>query len=111
MITQGRLPASVLDQHVEPFINHLQAAAYADRTLRKKRIVARAFSQWMTRKRVAIEYLSDEHIAAFIARSPRNCREHMRAERAAMRLFFQYLRAAGVLQAPAQPQKEPRTKQ
>ena len=58
----------------------------------------------MTRKRVAIDDLSDEHIAAFVSRSPRHCRERMRAERAAMRLFFQYLRDAGALQTPAQPQ-------
>jgi hypothetical protein len=34
MITQGRLPDGVLDNHVEPFINHLRAAAYAERMLR-----------------------------------------------------------------------------
>ena len=43
MLTQGRLPGSVLDKHVEPFINHLRAAAYAERTLRRSELSPEPF--------------------------------------------------------------------
>jgi site-specific recombinase XerD len=99
MTTADRAPESVLDNHIEPFINHLRAAGYAERTLRKKQTVARAFSRWAKRKRAGIDDLNDEHVTEFIVRSPRRCREHVRSELAAMRLFVRYLRAAGTVQS------------
>ena len=46
-------PESLLDNHIEPFLKHLRAAGYAERTLRKKRTVARAFARWTRRKQIA----------------------------------------------------------
>jgi len=104
MNTPDRAPGSELDKQIEPFLNHLRAAGYAERTLRKKRTVARAFTQWAKRKQIVIGDLNDNHLTAFIARSPRRCREHVRSEQTAMRLFFRYLRTAGAVRTPNPPQ-------
>jgi site-specific recombinase XerC len=100
MSTPDRAPGSELDNQIEPFLNHLRAAGYAERTLRKKRTVARAFTRWAKRKPIVIDDLNDNHVSAFIARSPRRCREHVRSEQTAMRLFLRYLRAAGAVRTP-----------
>ena len=42
---EGGTPGSLLDEHIEPFLKHLCAAGYAERTLRKKRTVAEAFAR------------------------------------------------------------------
>lgn len=105
MITpQDRTPQSLLDNHIEPFLNHLRVAGYAERTLRKKQTVARAFARWAERKRVTMHDLNDNHVAAFVARSPRRRRVHVKFELAAMRLFFRYLRSAAGVQGPPSQQ-------
>ena len=94
---------NLLDDQIEPFLKHLRAAGYAQRTLRKKRTVARAFARWMRRRQIAIDDLNDGHIAAFVARSPRNRKAHAKVERAVLRLWFEYLRGyAGLQRPPAQ---------
>jgi site-specific recombinase XerD len=93
------MPESPLDDHIEPFLKHLRSAGYAERTLRKKRTVARAFAQWTRRKQIAVDDLNDDHIAAFAARSPR-LKTHVKFELAVVRLFFEYLRGHAGLQRP-----------
>jgi integrase/recombinase XerD len=93
-------PERLLDDHIEPFIKHLRVAGYAERTLRKKRTVARAFARWMRRKQIGVDELNDSHLAAFVARSPRRRMAHVKFERAAMRLLFEYLRSQAGLQRP-----------
>jgi integrase/recombinase XerD len=94
---------NLLDDQIEPFLKHLRAAGYAQRTLRKKRTVARAFARWTRRRQIAIDDLNDGHIAAFVARSPRNRKAHVKVERAVLRLWFEYLRDyAGLQRPPAQ---------
>ncbi len=88
------------DNHIEPFLKHLRAAGYAERTLRKKRTVVRAFARWTRRKQIVVNDLNDGHIAAFVARSPRRRKAHVKFELAAMRLFFGYLRGHAGLQRP-----------
>ncbi|MGA2725568.1 MAG: tyrosine-type recombinase/integrase [Bryobacteraceae bacterium] len=97
---EGRTPESLLDDHIEPFLKHLRAAGYAERTLRKKRTVARAFARWAKRKQIPGNDLNDAHIAAFVARSPRRRKAHVKFELAAIRLFFEYLRGYVGLQRP-----------
>ena len=97
---EGGTPESLLDDHIEPFLKHLRAAGYAERTLRKKRTVARAFARWTRRKQIAGNDLNDGHIAAFAARSPRNRKAHVKFELAVMRLLFEYLRGYAGLQRP-----------
>src|SRR5438477_9527020 len=98
---EGVTPESLLDDHIEPFLKHLRAAGYAERTLRKKRTVAKAFARWTRRKQIAGNDLNDGHISAFVARSPRRRKAHVKFELAAMRLFFEYLRGYTGLQRPA----------
>jgi site-specific recombinase XerD len=98
---EGGTPGSLLDDHIEPFLKHLRAAGYAEGTLRKKRTVAKAFARWARRKQIAGNDLNDGHIAAFVARSPRNRKAHVKFELAVMRLLFEYLRGYAGLQRPA----------
>ena len=94
---------SLLDNHIGPFLKHLRAAGFAERTLRKKRTVARAFARWTRRRQIAVNGLNDGHIGAFVARSPRRRKAHVKFELAAMRLFFAYLRDhAGLQRTPSQ---------
>ena len=98
---EGGTPGSLLDDHIEPFLKHLRATGYAERTLRKKRTVAKAFARWARRKQIAGNDLNDGHIVAFASRSPRNRKAHVKFELAVMRLLFEYLRGYAGLQRPA----------
>ena len=91
----------LLDDQIEPFIQHLRDAGYAERTLRKKRTVARAFAGWAKRKGVGTIDLSDGHVDAFVRRLPREDKSRLKFELAAVRLFLGYLRATADLQGPA----------
>ena len=94
---------NLLDDQIEPFLKHLRAAGYAQRTLRKKRTVARAFARWTRQRQIAMDDLKDGHIAAFVARSPRHRKAHVKVERGVLRLWFEYLRGyAGLQRPPAQ---------
>jgi site-specific recombinase XerD len=96
-------PEKVLDDHIEPFLKHLRAVGYAERTLRKKRTVTRAFARWIRRKQVTLNNLNDSHIASFVARSPRRRKVHVKFELAAVQLFFEYLRGyVGLQRLPSQ---------
>ena len=72
MTTEDGTPQRLLDDQIEPFLKHLCDAGYAERTLRKKRTVARAFARWAKRKRIDTGDLNDSHVAAFV---PRRCRD------------------------------------
>ena len=52
---EGGTTESLLDDQIEPFLKHLRAAGYAERTLRKKRTVARAFARWTRRRQIAMK--------------------------------------------------------
>jgi hypothetical protein len=54
----------------------------------------------MRPKQIALNDLNDGHIAAFVARSPRNRKAHVKVELAVMRLLFEYLRSYAGLQRP-----------
>jgi len=93
-------PERVLGDRIEPFLKQLRDAGYAERTLRKKRTVTRAFTRWVKRKRIATADLNAGHMAAFVARSPRRRKTHVKFELAVLRLFFGYLRAEAGLPCP-----------
>src|SRR3989442_1394342 len=59
---EGGTPDNLFDGHIEPFLKHLRAAGYAERTLRKKRTVARAFARWMKRKQTIPDYAASVSI-------------------------------------------------
>ncbi len=87
----------IADQ-IEPFLQHLRDAGYAERTLRKKRTVTKAFVRWATVNGITADDLNQTHVAAFVSRPPRRRKAHVKFELAAMRLFLEYLCAAGGLQ-------------
>lgn len=97
---EGGTSGSMIEDHIEPFLKHLRAAGYAERTLRKKRTVARAFVRWTKRKQIAVDDLNDNHLAAFVARLPRRRKACVKFELAVMRLLFEYLRSYTGLQQP-----------
>ena len=80
----------LLDDQIEPFLQHLRDAGYAERTLRKKRTVARAFARWAKRKGIATIDLNDGHVDAFVRRLPRGDKSRLKFELAAVRLFLGY---------------------
>lgn len=98
--SEDRTPERLLDDVIEPFLEQLRDAGYAERTLRKKRTVTKAFAQWVKRKPIAMADLNDGHVAAFVARSPRKRKAHVKFELAVLRLFFRYLRTEAGLPCP-----------
>jgi integrase/recombinase XerD len=85
-------PVGLLDIHVEAFLKHLRAEGYAERTLRRKGLIAAAFARWTRREQVAIDDLNDSHMAAFVERSPRKRKARVKLELAALRPLLEYLR-------------------
>jgi integrase/recombinase XerD len=105
MSTTGssRAPQCLLDDQIEPFLQHLRDSGYAERTLRKKRTVGRAFARWAKRKGIATIDLNDGHVDAFVRRLHRGEESRLKFELAGLRLFLGYLRATAGLQCPAPP--------
>jgi hypothetical protein len=87
----------LLDSHVESFFAHLCAQGYAERTLRKKRSIARAFARWTRCRKVAVGDLDDSHAAAFLGCGPRRRKAQTALESATLRLLLGYLRLTGVV--------------
>ena len=93
----------LLDNQIEPFLQHLRDAGYAERTLRKKRTVARAFARWAHGKGIATIDLNDGHLDAFVLRLARVGKSRRKFELAEVRLFLGYLCSTVGLQcAPAE---------
>lgn len=91
----------LLETHVESFLEHLRAAGYAERTLRKKRSIAASFTRWSRRRQVAVQDLNESHVDAFMKRSPRRRKARVRFELAIVRLFLGYLRLEAGVPTPA----------
>lgn len=99
---------NLLENQIEPFLNHLRSAGYAERTLRKKRTVARAFIRWTRVEEIKLHELSESHVAAFLGRSPWKSKSHMKLERSVMRLLLQYLHQnVSVFGSPLPPGRSP----
>jgi site-specific recombinase XerD len=100
LTTEDGLPLGLLDAHVESFLKHLRAAGYAERTVRKKRPIARSFTRWTGRKQIMLQDLSEFDVDAFVGRlSPRR-KARIGFERAVLRLFLRYLRLEARVPAP-----------
>jgi len=80
-----------LDEQIDPFLRHLRLAGYADRTLRKKRSVLRAFARWTRREAIPAERVNLSHLDAFLRRPPRRRPARMRFERSVLRPFVSSL--------------------
>jgi integrase/recombinase XerD len=94
---KDRNAASCFDDYIEPLLEHLRAAGYAERTLIKKRTVARAFGRWSKRKLITPAELNASHVRAFVRRSPKSDITRQKAEAAFMGLLLEYLRSIAVL--------------
>jgi site-specific recombinase XerD len=90
-------PNDLLSKHSEPFLNHLRAAGYAARTLRKKRTVAMAFARWLTAHHIAKDDLNEAQVIAFIERPPQRSKTRVRFEMGILRLLLIYLRGEAVV--------------
>jgi integrase/recombinase XerD len=89
----GKACQRPFDDHVELFLQHLRAASYAERTLRKKRWALRSLSRWAEGKGLAIADLHDRHAAAFLSRSSGRAKDFVAVQRRAIRQFLRFLRA------------------
>lgn len=81
------------DGYVEPFLRHLRAAGYAERTLRKKRWALRSLVRWAQRKGIAGADFHDRHAAAFLARSSGRAKDVIAVQRRAVRQFLRFFRS------------------
>ena len=100
-ITGSGRAQPLLDDQIEPFLQHLRDAGYAERTIRKKWTIARAFARWAKRKGIATSNLNDGHADAFVRRLPRGGKPRLKFELAGVRLFLGYLRGTAVRQCQA----------
>lgn len=96
------VPLGLLDLHAEGFLGHLRTAGYAERTLRKKRSILAAFARWSRGEQIALDHLGDSDIAEFVKRSSvaGAGAARVRAERAALQLLLEYLRAQSWAPSP-----------
>jgi site-specific recombinase XerD len=90
-----------LQNHIEPFLDHLRVAGYAERTLRKKRCVLQALARWTKRKPMTVDSSHDDLMRAFLGRLPQKRKVRLQFERGVLQLFFEYLRSvAPVVNGP-----------
>jgi hypothetical protein len=82
-----------LDSQVESFVNELQAAGFAQRTIGKKRRAVRALTDWLKQEHVSLVAADESHVDAFLrcpqARSP-DCRL---IERTTLARFLRHLQS------------------
>ena len=64
------MPSDLLNSHIEEFLGQLRTAGYAERTIRKKRLIVAAFARWMKLQRIALDRLVDSDIVAFVKGCP-----------------------------------------
>lgn len=91
-------PLGFLDTHVESFLGQLRATGYAERTLRKKRSILRAFTRWSKTEQLVCEQIGESHVAAFVKQLPK----HQRLPRqSVLHAFLAHLRMRTGMSAPA----------
>lgn len=91
----------LLDTHVEAFLGRLRGEGYADRTLQKKRSVARSFVRWTRHTKVAVKDLNESHVSAYLSSCPPREKGQGAFDGAAVRLFLEHLRLDGVVPYPS----------
>jgi len=106
IVQDGDSCGGILDTDLQDFITHLRGAGYAQRTLRKKRSVLRAFTRWSRRRKWPVAALSEFHVESFLARSPRKRQAHKAFESAALRPFLDHLRRTGRVATTAPPVRD-----
>ncbi|MBV8841701.1 MAG: tyrosine-type recombinase/integrase [Bryobacterales bacterium] len=100
MTTATTFEKRLFEDEIEPFIEQLRAARYADKTLRRKRSIAREFAQWTQQQRITSDHLNRNSAAEFVARMPQRAKTRVALERGTVRLFLEHLCTQGPLQRP-----------
>ena len=90
--SEGSKSDALLNSHIVVFVKELRTEGYAERTLKKKRSVSKAFAAWMRRNGISLHELSESHIAAFVSRLPRKRKARAKLERSVLGLLLQFLR-------------------
>lgn len=91
----------VLDDEVEPFVEQLRAARYADTTVSRKRTIVAEFAQWAQQHLIVADNLNGDTASQFTARLPEGAKTRMALERATVRLFMRHLYIRGRLRLPS----------
>jgi integrase/recombinase XerD len=94
----------ILSVHIGPFLEYLRGNGYSECTLRKKRPVLVAFSEWCEERKSpgALSGLAESHLEAFMeVRSQSRCSGRVKLDRATLRGFYVYLRQSAGVPGPA----------
>src|SRR3989442_875865 len=91
----------LLDDEIEPFLEHLRAARYVDETVHRKRAIAREVAQWAQQQLIVAGNLNSDSVAQFITRLPERAKTRVALERATVRLFLRHLYTCGRLDRPS----------
>jgi site-specific recombinase XerD len=98
----------LLDDEIEPFLQHLRAARYADETLQRKRTIAREFARWAQQQLIVADNLNSDSAAEFVVRLPQRAKTRVELERATVRLFLEHLYSEGASGAHCRrPESDP----
>lgn len=80
----------LLDDEIEPFLEHFRGARYADETVHRKRAIAQEFAQWAQLNLIVGGRLDSNGAAEFIARLPQRAKTRVDLERATVRQFLEF---------------------
>ena len=103
---EGQTLERLLNDEIEPFLEHLRAARYADETVHRKQAIAREFAQWAHQHLIIPDNLNSNTAADFVARLPERAKTRVALERATVRLFLEHLHTRGRLQHPCSEETE-----
>jgi len=92
----GGLPA----HHIDAFLDRLRTAHYSEVSLRKKRSVLRAFSEWMKNRNIDLIELDESVTARFMKRMMDASRDRVQRARPTLPQFLAYLRAEAIVCSP-----------
>jgi len=85
--------------YVDSFAGYLAACGYAPGTIQSQLKLLGLFNDWLSRRRCAIDQLTDELVAAFLKRCTRRGRIH-RGDAHTLRQFLTHLRTHGAVAPP-----------
>lgn len=91
----------LLQDEIDPFLEQLRAARYAEKTVCRKKAIAAEFAQWAQQHLIVADNLSSNTTAHFVARLPERARTRVALERATLGLFLRHLYTRGRLERPS----------
>ena len=96
----------LLADEIEPFLQHLRAARYADETLQRKRTITKEFAQWAQQHLIVADNIDSNSAAQFVDRLPQRAKTRVALERATVRLCLEHLSTRGHLKHPLPKENE-----